>query len=581
MNRLNRRRFLKLLPMAAAAPHTLIAQFNTQPGGIDTGTLEAGAKLAGLSFTPQQRDQMMDGVKANLGHYEALRKLAISNEVAPAYFFDPKPSGSRVDLSAGESSVKLSPQTIPTVSSNLEELAFASVAQLSELIRLRMIRSVELTNMYLDRLKKYDPSLQCVITLCEDLAMKQARRADEELANGMYRGPLHGIPWGAKDLLAVKEYRTTWGAEPYKDQLIYTDATVVQRLEQAGAVLLAKLSMGETARGETWFAGVTKNPWNLKEGAQGSSAGPAAATSAGLVGFAIGSDTRGSITLPCDRCGASGLRPTFGTVSRYGAMVLAWTMDKLGPICRTMEDCVLVLLAIRGTDGKDGSVRFAPPLNWDSGASLADLRVGYVKAEFERPRRAQKTDDEALQTLKSLGVNLLPIEIPKFPLEALRLIMDSETGAAFDELVVSGRADLLAKQGKGDRPNNLRYGELIPAVEYIQANRARTILMTQLDASLDGIDVLVAPSLSEVVLMLTNLTGHPSAVVPNGFIGGREPTSISFIGGLYKDSQAALLAHHYQQATDFHRRHPDLLNATSVQQSLRPVQGRLGNSLAN
>jgi len=581
MRMLNRRRFLKLLPLAALAPRAGANQQVDSQTPIDGNTLEEGAKLAGLSFTPQQRDQMMDGVKANLGRYQALRKLKIPNEVAPAYFFDPIPSGSRVNVGASGSSLKLSPQTIPSVSSNLEELAFAPVTQLSELIRLRMVGSVDLANMYLGRLKKYDPSLQCVITLCEDLAMKQARRADEEIANGMYRGPLHGIPWGAKDLLAVKEYRTTWGAEPYKDQFIYTDATVVERLEQAGAVLLAKLSMGETARGETWFGGMTKNPWNLKEGAQGSSAGPAAATAAGLVGFAIGSDTRGSITLPCDRCGASGLRPTFGTVSRYGAMVLAWTMDKLGPICRTIEDCVVVLDAIRGSDGKDGSVRFVPPLNWDAALNVSGLRVGFAKAEFDRVRRAQKTDDQTLQTLKTLGVNLLPIELPDFPVEALRLIMDSETGAAFDELVVTGRADLLAKQGKGDRPNNLRHAELIPAVDYIQANRARAILISQLAASLEGIDVLVAPSLSEVVLMLTNLTGHPSAVVPNGFTGDREPTSISFIGGLYKDSQAALLAHHYQQGTDFHRRHPDFLSAAFTQPSSHPAQGHPENSSAN
>jgi Asp-tRNA(Asn)/Glu-tRNA(Gln) amidotransferase A subunit family amidase len=559
---LDRRRFLALFSVAGLGGAAVAAAQGSRQAPISTGMLADAEKLAGLTYTDAQRDLMVDGVKGNLERYQALRALRIPNEVAPAYHFDPVLPGVEVDLEPSQLPLRLSRPPVPVVPSDLDELAFLPVTQLSELMRRRLVRSVDITSMYLARLKKYDPILKCVITLCEDLAMKQARRADEEIALGMYRGPLHGIPWGAKDLLAVKEYPTTWGAAPYKDQVIYDDATAVRRLEQAGAVLVAKLAMGETARGETWFGGMTRNPWNVGEGAHGSSAGPASATAAGLVGFSIGSDTRGSIVLPCDRCGASGLRPTFGTVSRHGAMVLAWTMDKIGPICRSVEDCVMVLHAIRGPDGQDATLR-SVPFNWNADANVGGLKVGYLKSAFDRNRRAKATDDDTLKVLRTLGVDPVPIEMPEFPLEALRLIMDSETAAAFDELVMSGRGDLLAKQGKGDRPNNLRHAELIPAVEYIQANRARTILIRKLAELMRGIDVFVAPSLSDVVLSLTNMTGHPCVAVPNGFTGTNAPTTITFVGGLFKDAQAALLAHRYQQATDFHQRHPDLRAAAS------------------
>jgi Asp-tRNA(Asn)/Glu-tRNA(Gln) amidotransferase A subunit family amidase len=556
---LGRRGFLELfsvLGLGGSIGPRLRAQTATEKK-ISTAMIAEAEKLAGLEFTDTQRELMVDGVNENLERYKALRKLKIPNQVPPAYHFDPVVPGIEVKVEQAQRSLRLTRPVVPPVPKDLEELAFLPVTQLSELIRRRLVSSVDLTTMYLSRLKKYDPALQCVITLCEDLAMKQARRADHEIASGTYRGPLHGIPWGAKDLLSVKEYRTTWGAAPYRDQVIHEDATVVTRLEEAGAVLVAKLSLGETARGETWFGGMTRNPWNLEEGASGSSAGPAAATAAGLVAFSIGSDTRGSIVLPCDRCGATGLRPTFGTVSRHGAMVLAWTMDKLGPICRSVEDCVIVLHAIRGPDGKDQTVR-SVPFDWDSDVSVARLRVGYVKSAFARDYRGKASDEDTLKALGRLGVDLVPIEMPEFPVQALRLIMDAETGAAFDELVLSGQADLLARQGKGDRPNNLRHSRLIPAVEYIQANRARTILLGKMAEVMQNVDVFVAPSLSDAVLMLTNLTGHPCVVVPNGFTDKGTPTTICFVGGLFKDAQTALLAHRYQQATDFHLRHPNL-----------------------
>ena len=527
---------------------------------VTTATIAEAERVAGLRFQQDQREMMLEGVTQNLGRYEALRKLALGNALAPAYHFDPLVPGGEEpvprETRRSPGRLRLAQQTIRDVPSDSEDLAFLPVTHLSQLIRTRRISSVALTEVYLRRLKTYDPALQCVITLCEDLAMKQARRADQEIAQGKYRGPLHGIPWGAKDILSVKEYRTTWGAAPYRDQVIHEDATVVERLEQAGAVLLAKLSLGETARGETWFGGMTRNPWKLDQGASGSSAGPAAATAAGLVAFSIGSDTRGSIVLPCDRCGATGLRPTFGMVSRHGAMVLSWTMDKVGPICRSVEDCVIVLDAIRGEDGKDQTVRKVD-FEWDSGSELGDLRVGYLKSAFARTYRGRHTDEESLKLLQKLGVDLRPIEMPDFPVQALRLIMDAETAAAFDELVLTGAADLLEKQGKGDRPNNLRHARLIPAVEYIQANRARTILLRKMAELMRTVDVFVAPSLSDAVLMLTNLTGHPCVCVPNGFSDGT-PSTISFVGGLFKDSHAARLAHAYQQATRFHLLRPKL-----------------------
>lgn len=566
--KLGRRAFLGLLPGASFGTLARRPALQAQtPAATDitTATIAEAERVAGLRFREAQREMMLEGVTQNLERYEALRKLKLGNALPPAYHFDPLVPGGEEPAALGVGDrghgVRLAPQSIAAVPSASEDLAFLSVAQLAHLIRTRQVSSLALTELYLARLKKYDPVLRCVITLCEDLALRQARRADEEIAQGRYRGPLHGIPWGAKDILSVKEYRTTWGAAPYRDQVIPEDATVVERLEEAGAVLVAKLSLGETARGETWFGGMTRNPWKLDQGASGSSAGPAAATAAGLVAFSIGSDTRGSIMLPCDRCGATGLRPTFGMVSRHGAMVLAWTMDKLGPICRTVEDCVIVLDAIRGPDRKDQTVRSAA-FEWDGGADPRKLRVGFLESAFRRTYRGRQTDEESLRTLRSLGLDLQPIEMPEFPVQALRLIMDAETGAAFDDLVLTGAADMLEKQGKGDRPNNLRHARLIPAVEYIQANRARTILIRKMAELMRTVDVFVAPSLSDAVLMTTNMTGHPCVCVPNGMVDGT-PTTISFVGGLFKDAETALLAHAYQQATRFHLSRPASASASA------------------
>jgi Asp-tRNA(Asn)/Glu-tRNA(Gln) amidotransferase A subunit family amidase len=393
--------------------------------------------------------------------------------------------------------------------------------------------------------------------MTEDLALRQARRADAEMKRGLYRGPLHGIPWGAKDLLAEDEYKTTWGAMPYQDQHLDYDATVVQRLEEAGAVLMAKLTLGALAQGDVWFGGRTRNPWNTEQGSSGSSAGPASATVAGLVGFSIGSETLGSIVSPSTRCGATGLRPTFGRVSRAGAMALSWSMDKLGPICRTVEDCALVLEAIYGPDGKDPTV-VETPYVWDASVPLTTLRIGYVRSAFEDTEaNTHEFDAPAPDVLRGLGADLIPIEMPSdLPISAMRIILTAEAGAAFDDLTRSGRDDMLVRQTRGAWPTTFRMARMIPAVEYIQANRVRTILMGEMEAALAGIDVFITPSYANNVLLITNLTGHPAVTVPNGFQENGSPVSISFIGRLFAEDRLLVAAKAYQDATGFHTKHP-------------------------
>ncbi len=414
--------------------------------------------------------------------------------------------------------------------------------------------------MYLNRLKEYGPKLECVITLTEELAMEHARRADAEIAAGRYRGPLQGVPWGAKDLLAARRYKTTWGAKPFQDQVIDEDATVVKRLEDAGAVLVAKLALGALAWGDVWYGGETRNPWKLEQGSSGSSAGPASATAAGLVGFAIGTETWGSIVSPATRCGVTGLRPTFGRVSRHGAMALSWSMDKIGPMCRSVEDCALVFEAIYGPDGKDLSVVDAA-FNWDAEYPVKRLRVGYLSSAFEDDRDDEewKAHDEAtLATLRSLGFQLVPIELPDLPIDSLSFILSAEAGAAFDQLTRSDRDDLLVRQVRNAWPNVLRQSRLIPAVEYIQANRIRTLAMNAMAELMSRVDVYVTPAFGGGNLLLTNLTGHPCVVLPNGFREDGTPTSITFMGKLFGEAEVLALARAYQEATGFHRKHPTL-----------------------
>ena len=569
--------------------------------------IDQAAALAGIAISPGQKAMMVDGLNEQRSGYAAIRKLQLPNSVPPAYIFDPLPPGAKVNTEKEE---PVYSSAIAALPKNLEALAFSTIPELAALVRTRRVSSVDLTQMYIARLRKYDPLLHFVITITEDRALAQAREADADIASGKYRGPLHGLPWGAKDLLAVKGYPTTWGAGGFEKQTIDADATVVQRLDAAGAVLIAKTTLGALAMGDKWFGGRTRNPWNPKQGSSGSSAGSASATSAGCVAFAIGSETLGSISSPSTRCGVTGLRPTFGFVPRTGAMALSWTMDKLGPICRAVEDCAMVLTAIYGPDGQDLATRDAA-FNWNVDYDWKSLRVGYIESEFEpdkpptetgkeaaptteeerkkrakrerekaayRARRAydRKYDLAALDKLRSMGVNLISVKLPDLPYGAMTALLTAEAAAAFDELTMTGRDKLLTEQGAEDWPNDFRIARFYPAVEYVQANRARTLAIRQLSELFTQVDVIVASTNSEQ-LVATNLTGHPAVIVPNGLrgadapappavdtgdddqIGGPgTPVSITFLGGHYQDAKLCAFARAYQDATGFQKLHPKL-----------------------
>jgi Asp-tRNA(Asn)/Glu-tRNA(Gln) amidotransferase A subunit family amidase len=525
--------------------------------GINLRTISAAEQVIGLQFNDKERKLMVEGLREREKHYDSLREISIENDTVPALYFNPIIPG--IEYPQYKSNHTLSIQLDADIKapSNIEEVAYYPVTSLAYLIKSRQITSTELTKMYIKRLKKYNPLLKCVVTLMEESALNQAHQADKEIANGRYRGPLHGIPWGAKDLLATKGVKTTWGARPYKEQIIDKDSTVVSRLHEGGAVLVAKLTLGALAMGDVWYHGKTRNPWNTKQGSSGSSAGPAAATAAGLVGFSIGSETYGSIVSPSTRCGVTGLRPTFGRISRFNAMALSWSMDKLGPMCRSVEDCAIVFSLIYGPDGKDLTV-VDKPFNWDPALDIQSLRIGFLKKEFEKEYKTKKNDLAVLEVMKKLGIKLLPKELPDFPVRSISFILSAEAATAFDELTRTNKDDLLVRQDKHAWPNTFRKARFIPAVEYIQANRARTVLMKAMAEKMKDIDVLIAPSFQGNTLLLTNLTGHPAVVVPNGFNEKGTPTSITFVGRLYDEAKILAVASVYQKATTFHLQHPNL-----------------------
>ncbi|HWI20135.1 MAG TPA: amidase [Vicinamibacterales bacterium] len=567
---MNRRRFFSSL-FAASAAAPVLAQQASAPQRIDRLRLDAAESIFGVDFTEAEEQMALNSVNRNLASYEELRKLNIPLDTEPAVTFRPylpgkKPTG----RSTPGAKLKV---TRPVVPNNLtpEQIAFLPVTHLAVLIETKRITSTELTKIYLDRLKKYDPVLHCVVTLTEELALKQAAAADAEIKAGKYRGPLHGIPWGAKDLLATKGIKTTWGAAPYKDQVIDLDATVVERLNAAGAVLVAKLSMGALAQGGVWFGGSTRNPWNTERSSSGSSAGPGSATAAGLVGFSIGTETLGSIISPSVTNGVTGLRPTYGRVSRHGAMALSWTMDKIGPMCRSVEDCVLVLNAIYGSDGKDDTVTDAP-FEWNGDRPLSAMRIGYIQREFENasnvnnPTEAQKTTAttrqamyrDALDQFRKLGAKLEPISMPEFPAGSIGFVLSAEAAAAFDDLTRDReKLATLTAQSPGDWPNTFRSSRFIPAVEYIRAMRARRLLMEHMDKLMSQYDAFLSLAPGTSSLQVTNLTGHPAIALKCGFVDNM-PQSIMVTGRLYDEATICRVALAYEQATDWHRRHPAL-----------------------
>ena len=609
-----------------ANAQTPAGQFQTLPPGappafgtappvgpqVSSATFAAAEKLVQVEMTPADRAQAAENWRMQMAplleRRTGPRKAELEPTLSPASQWNPSLNG-LVKLPQGGNSFTRTADPGVDLPANDDDIAFAPVHQLSRWIESRKLTSTRLTEIYLTRLQRFSPKLRCVITLTSEHALAQAKQVDAEIAADKYRGPLHGIPWGAKDLLAVKGYPTTWGAGGFEHQTIDEDATVVQRLDEAGAILVAKFTLGALAMGDKWFGGRTRNPWNTKQGSSGSSAGPASAVAAGCVPFAIGSETLGSISSPSTRCGDTGLRPTFGLVPRTGAMALSWTMDKLGPIARSAEDCALVIQAIHGPDGKD-TAAWPATFEWNPTFDWKNLRIGYLKSAFDPPEplklpepqpnetaeekthreeriarmkvsRARsdydrKYDLAALDKLRSMGVNLIPVELPKLPYDSMTPLLTAEAAAAFDDLTMSGRDSLLTEQSEYDWPNGFRVARFYPAVEYIQANRARTLAIQQVSALFEQVDIVVTPTNGEQ-LVVTNLTGHPALIVPNGLrgadappppkiddgeddnIGGPgTPVSLTFLAGHYQDATLAAFGAAYQQATNFHKQHPNL-----------------------
>ena len=553
----NRRRFLEVLSAAGLGGTLLpgaLAAVAEDAATITIEMLQAAQRIAGVSFTPDEQRRLLEKLNGARGYaagFARLRAAGLGNSAQPAIVFNPVPPGKT--LPTERRPMRRQPIDVSMPRSD-EALAFLPLTHLASLVERRRITATDLTKLYLARLKRFDPQLHCVVTLTEEIALAQAKQADQEIAAGNYRGPLHGIPCGLKDLLAVRGVRTTWGMTPFRDRVIDADASVYSRLTNAGAILVAKLSTGALAVTAQWFGGVTRNPWNTEQDASGSSAGPGAATAAGLVGFSIGTDTGGSIISPSTRNGVTGLRPTFGRVSRYGAMTLAWTQDTVGPMCRSAEDCALVFDAIRGPDGRDNTLIDAP-FNWDALGEVAKLRVGYMRAAADDAAddETRRNNEEALRVIRSLGVSLVPFSLPDVPIEAIDFIRYAETSAAFADATREG---LLAQAEDGPersrRPDEIRAGHFIPAVEFLQANRLRMRVMEQVDAALGDLDLFIGSNQA-----ITNRTGHPVVSIPNGFSRG-SPTALHLTGKLFGEAEILLLAHAFQAKTDFHLRHPRL-----------------------
>lgn len=533
---------------------TVVAQTNDT---ITTTDLSRAANIFGISFTPAERDSMLREVVDNRTAYARMRMLPLDNSVPPSIWQQALLPG--MATPAPQQKLKWNIASKLTLPANRNELAFYSVLQLASLIKHKKISSVELTRYFIDRIKKYGDTLECVITITEDIALQQAAQADAEIAAGKYRGPLHGIPYGLKDLFAVKGTRTTWGAAPYKEQMIDEDAHVYTKLKDAGAVLVAKFTLGALAMGDWWYGGRTRNPWNLNYGSSGSSAGSAAATAAGLVPFAIGTETYGSIISPSHTCGATGLRPTFGSIGRGGAMTLSWSLDKVGPICRSAEDAAVVFYHLKGKDAADpASVDM--PFNYTGKAEWQNLRIGYAKNYFDRIRDTTANEYKVLNALKAMGVQLIPLLFPDssiYSFDMMGVVIGSESAAAFDAFTRSGLDDQMTRQNRSDWPNSFRAWRFIPAVEYINANRHRYLMMRAMDHFFKQVDVVITPTFSGNQMAITNLTGHPALCFPTGVGRSNLPTSITLLGKLFDEATLLAVGKAIQEATGWHNKHPE------------------------
>ncbi|HLK62272.1 MAG TPA: amidase [Bryobacteraceae bacterium] len=569
--------------------------------------LKQALALSGLSFSEDDQKAMLQAVNRNLSTYTELRNLHIPNNVSPPFYFSPLVPGMKVNHTRQPIRFSAPASKRPA---NLEDVAFWPITRLAQLIRTRQVTSVDLTKMYLDRLHKYNEKLNCVVTFLDDLAMEQAKRADSEIAAHHYKGPLHGIPWGAKDIIALPGYKTTWGSNAYKDQMLDEEASVITMLREAGAVLVAKLTSGELAQGDRWFGGQTKNPWNLEEGSSGSSAGPASATAGGLVAFGIGSETSGSILSPSARCGVTGLRPTFGRVSRYGVMALSWTQDRLGPLCRYAEDCAVVMSVIAKPDNRDMSVSDIP-FNWNARMDIHKLRVGYLKDAFDETRDpvAKANEQKAIEQMEKLGFKLVAVSVPDWTVDVSSIGVES--AVFFDDLVRSGRDKQLTNPG---RANGFRSSRMVPAVEYLQSQRARMMMMMKLAEATADVDVYLVPfsagggpprggatpvtdgaaagagadgaagqrggrggrgrggatggggggfnaqrrSAVQRHFNMANLACYPAVSVPNGFSEAGTPGSITFYARPFGEAELLAVVKAYQDASGHHLKHPKL-----------------------
>ena len=520
---------------------------------LSKADVKSAGKLIDVQFTDVEIEMMMADMKDNISDFKKMHSLLLNNNVGMSIAQRLNPPTEK------QEKIKWTYDKKIMMPVNKNDLAFYSIQQLGSLLRNKSITSVELTQFFIDRIKKFGDTLQCVVSLTETIALEQAQQADADFKKGIDKGPLQGIPYGLKDLFAVKNTKTTWGAQPYKDQIIEEDAYVYTRLKEAGAVLVAKFTLGALAMGDYWFGGRTKNPWNLNYGSSGSSAGSASATVSGLIPFAIGTETHGSIISPSSTCGATGLRPTFGSVSRSGAMTLSWSLDKIGPICKTAEDAATVFSFIHGTDGNDLSA-VNRSFNLSNKRGVKELKIGYAKNHFDRLDSTTAQEWGVIKALREQGIVVKPMILPDtdvYKFDMIGIVIGAEAAAAFDEFTRIGLDDQMTRQTRFDWPNYFRVSRLIPAVEYVNANRHRSIMMEKMNEAMKPWDVIITPSFGNRQLAITNLTGHPALCMPIGFNKIGLPTSITFLSNLFREEELLKLGSFFQKSTDHDEKHPE------------------------